>query len=256
MISGFDARYATSGWKKAPTFRSGRARRVTGLLICWRTISGQRASFTGHTADDVAETVLMNLARGAGLRGLAGIPPVRGRISRPLIRQTREDILEYLEHLEQPYRSDPTNLAGDYARNRIRLEVLPVLEELYPGARKNAARAASIAHEDLAALENLASNALHRRGDEIVLTSDGPASLPQALRRHAVRQAYATLAPDAAGPGPARGRSGPQGYKPAGKGRGRWTCPRASWRPPATPESWRSTSRDKKKAASSFVGAG
>src|SRR5215216_4134153 len=102
---------------------------------------GLRAVATGHTADDVAETVLMNLARGTGLRGLAGIPPVRGRIERPLIGRTRQEILNYLNEIDQPYRTDPTNLTGKYARNRVRLEVLPVLEELYPGAAGNIARA-------------------------------------------------------------------------------------------------------------------
>ncbi|MBA3617164.1 MAG: tRNA lysidine(34) synthetase TilS, partial [Rubrobacteraceae bacterium] len=61
---------------------------------------------TGHTVDDVAETVVLNLARGAGLRGLSGIPPVRGRVVRPLIRHRRRDVLRYLEHLGQPYRTD------------------------------------------------------------------------------------------------------------------------------------------------------
>jgi tRNA(Ile)-lysidine synthase len=84
---------------------------------------GLQSIATGHTADDVAETVLMNLARGSGLRGLAGIPPVRGRVQRPLIEVTREEVLEYLEDLNQPYRTDPTNLTGKYARNRVRLEV-------------------------------------------------------------------------------------------------------------------------------------
>src|SRR5215208_8486313 len=60
---------------------------------------------TGHTADDVAETVLMNLARGSGLRGLAGIPPVRGRLQRPLIETTRGEVIQYLQDLRQPYRT-------------------------------------------------------------------------------------------------------------------------------------------------------
>src|SRR5919107_1848886 len=112
---------------------------------------------TGHTADDVAETVLMNLARGTGLRGLAGIPPVRGKVQRPLIGCTRREILDYLKELDQPYRTDPTNLTGKYARNRVRLEVLPVLEELYPAATGNIARAASLVREDLEILEELAT---------------------------------------------------------------------------------------------------
>ena len=72
---------------------------------------------TGHTADDVAETVLMNLARGSGLRGLSGIPPVRGRVQRPLIEATRREVIGYLRELDQPYRTDHTNLTGKYARD-------------------------------------------------------------------------------------------------------------------------------------------
>lgn len=152
---------------------------------------------TGHTADDVAETVILNLARGAGLRGLASIPPVRDGIVRPLIDRTRLEVLDYLSDLEQPYRTDPSNLTGKYARNRVRLEVLPVLEELYPGAGRNLARAASIAREDLEALEGLAEAATRARGVEVVLARDELLGLPVALRRHAVRRAYSTTLPQA-----------------------------------------------------------
>jgi tRNA(Ile)-lysidine synthase len=151
----------------------------------------------GHTADDVAETVLMNLARGTGLRGLAGIPPVRGRLVRPLIERTRRDVLEYLARLDQPYRTDPTNLTGKYARNRVRLEVLPVLEELHPGAARNLARGAALAREDLEVLEGLAAEVVERRGEEVVLPLGGISGLHPALRRYAVRGAYATLLPEA-----------------------------------------------------------
>jgi tRNA(Ile)-lysidine synthase len=159
---------------------------------------GLRTIATGHTADDVAETVLMNLARGTGLRGLAGIPPLRGKVQRPLIEITRREILDYLKELDQPYRTDPTNMMGKYARNRVRLEVLPVLEELYPGAARNVARAASLAREDLEVLEELATGVVERRGEEVVLPLDALMVLRPALRRHAVRLAYSTLLPDAA----------------------------------------------------------
>jgi tRNA(Ile)-lysidine synthase len=159
---------------------------------------GLRVVATGHTAGDVAETVLMNLARGTGLRGLAGIPPVRGRIQRPLIGRTRREILDYLKEIDQPYRTDPTNLTGKYARNRVRLEVLPVLEELYPAAAGNIARAASLVREDLEVLEDLATGILERRGEEVILPLYGLMELRAALRRHAVRLAYSLLLPDAA----------------------------------------------------------
>src|SRR5918994_1756674 len=153
---------------------------------------------TGHTADDAAETVLLNLARGTGLRGLAGIPPVRGEVQRPLIGCTRKEILDYLREIDQPYRTDPTNLTGKYARNRVRLEVLPVLEELYPAATGNIARAASLVREDLEILEELAIGILERRGEEVVLPLYEFMSLRPALRRHAVRLAYTTVVPDTA----------------------------------------------------------
>jgi tRNA(Ile)-lysidine synthase len=159
---------------------------------------GLRVVATGHTADDVAETVLMNLARGTGLRGLAGIPPVRGKVQRPLIGRTRKEILDYLKELDQPYRTDPTNLTGKYARNRVRLEVLPVLEELYPAAAGNIARAASLVREDLEILEELATGTVEMRGEEVVLPLDGLMQLRPSLRRHAVRLAYTTLVPDTA----------------------------------------------------------
>jgi tRNA(Ile)-lysidine synthase len=155
---------------------------------------GLRTTAVGHTADDVAETVLMNLARGTGLRGLAGIPPVRGRLVRPLIERRRREVIEYLASLDQPYRTDPTNLTGKYARNRVRLEVLPVLEELYPGAARNLARGATLAREDLEVLEDLAAEVIEERGAEVVVPLG---ALHPVLSRYAVRWAYSMLLPEA-----------------------------------------------------------
>ena len=157
---------------------------------------GLSAIAAGHTADDVAETVLLNLARGAGLRGLSGIPPVRGLVVRPLIRHRRRDVLGYLEHLGQSYRTDPTNLSPKYARNRVRLEVLPLLEELYPGAGGNIAHTASLLREDLEVLEDIAAGVIQRRSEEVVVPLNTLQTLPPALRRHAVRRAYAALTSD------------------------------------------------------------
>jgi tRNA(Ile)-lysidine synthase len=158
---------------------------------------GLSVTATGHTADDVAETVLLNLARGAGLRGLSGIPPVRGRVVRPLIRHRRRDVLRYLEYLGQPYRTDPTNLTPKYARNRVRLDIMPVLEDLYPGAGENVARTASLLREDLEALEDLVDGLIRRREDEVAVALDELRRAPPALRRYSVREAYSVVAPDA-----------------------------------------------------------
>lgn len=87
---------------------------------------------TAHTLSDSAETVLMNLAKGTGTRGLRGIPPVRGNIVRPLIEITRAEVEAYCESYGLSYVTDSTNLTEDYARNKIRLSVVPVLKEINP----------------------------------------------------------------------------------------------------------------------------
>ena len=92
---------------------------------------------TAHTLDDSIETVLMNLVRGTGLRGLCGIPRIRGNIVRRLLDCTRAEVEDYLGALGQPYCTDSTNLTDDYTRNRIRHDILPRLCALnpnFPGA--------------------------------------------------------------------------------------------------------------------------
>ena len=92
---------------------------------------------TAHTLDDSIETVLMNLVRGTGLRGLCGIPRIRGNIVRPLLDCTRAEVEDYLGALGQPSCTDSTNLTDDYTRNRIRHDILPRLCALnpnFPGA--------------------------------------------------------------------------------------------------------------------------
>lgn len=83
-----------------------------------------------HTLSDNAETVIFNLARGTGLKGLCGIPPKRDNIIRPLIYCTREDIIEFLSEREQGFVTDSSNLSDDYSRNKIRHNVIPILTEL------------------------------------------------------------------------------------------------------------------------------
>lgn len=91
---------------------------------------------TAHTASDNAETILLHMTRGCGVQGLCGIPPVRGRIIRPLIEVSRQEIEAYCAEQKQPYVTDSTNLTRQYSRNRIRLDVLPQLERLNPSVVK------------------------------------------------------------------------------------------------------------------------
>ncbi len=87
---------------------------------------------TAHNANDNLETVILNLARGSALRGLAGIPPVRDNIIRPILTASRKEIEKYLADKGQNYVTDSTNLSDDYTRNKIRHRILPVLEEINP----------------------------------------------------------------------------------------------------------------------------
>lgn len=85
-----------------------------------------------HHADDVSETVLINLCRGTGIKGLAGIKPVNDGILRPLLNCSRQDILKYIEDHQLGYRTDSTNNSLDYVRNKIRHKVIPVFKEINP----------------------------------------------------------------------------------------------------------------------------
>lgn len=94
------------------------------------------AIVVGHHRDDNVETLLINLIRGTGINGLTGIPAENGWVRRPLLNVSREQILDYLDHLGQPFVTDSTNLEDEYLRNKIRLNLLPMLEELNPSIRE------------------------------------------------------------------------------------------------------------------------
>lgn len=92
-----------------------------------------------HHRDDAVETLLMNLVRGTGIHGLTGIRPRNGHVVRPLLCVSRADILQYLDALGQSYVVDSSNLVPDVVRNKIRLEVLPLLQQVNPAASENIA---------------------------------------------------------------------------------------------------------------------
>ncbi len=89
-----------------------------------------------HHQDDSIETLLINLIRGTGIRGLSGIPPVNGNIVRPLLCLYRQEILEYLQANHIDFIEDSTNNEDIYTRNKIRLNVIPLLETINPSAKQ------------------------------------------------------------------------------------------------------------------------
>lgn len=113
------------------------------LLVETAQQNGARFLVTAHHTDDQLETILFRLFRGSGLDGLRGIAPYRTiddslSIVRPLLQVNRAEILEYLRLLGQSYRTDSSNESPVYARNRIRNELVPALEGLFPGKWQNA----------------------------------------------------------------------------------------------------------------------
>ncbi|NIT34994.1 MAG: tRNA lysidine(34) synthetase TilS [candidate division Zixibacteria bacterium] len=159
---------------------------------------GADAVALGHTLDDQAETVLLNLTRGAGTLGLAAMPPAADIFVRPLLARSRAEILTYLDELGAPWREDPTNRDPTFLRNWFRLEVLPALEARMPGVRASFASLAAGARAEAAALERRTAVLMSRLvidsgRDEVRLAASFPAALPDALRGRAVRQLYRGL---------------------------------------------------------------
>lgn len=142
---------------------------------------------TGHIADDQAETFLMRLMRGAGVSGLSAIPPVRDNIIRPLIDATRKEVLEHLRSLRREFKTDPSNAKPLYTRNRIRLEVLPVLKRFNPRIVETLAQEASLLRDENEAVEDylasIAENASLRQDETLSVKRNAFDTLPPAFRR-------------------------------------------------------------------------
>ena len=114
---------------------------------------------TAHNLDDNAETMLLHLLRGTGPRGLGGIPPIRGRIVRPVLCLTRQELGDYLEALGIPHVEDSTNAADDCLRNRLRHRVLPLLRQENPRLSAALGRTAALLRAEDDYLSRLASEA-------------------------------------------------------------------------------------------------
>lgn len=116
-----------------------------------RSLPGKIA--TAHTADDNAETVLLHMVRGTGLKGLGGISPVNGNVIRPLLGATRQDVLAFLQEFHLQYVNDSSNETDQFLRNRLRHHVMPLMRQENPRLS-----------------ENLSAMALRLRRDEQILS--------------------------------------------------------------------------------------
>lgn len=121
------------------------------------------AILTAHHAGDSAETLLLNLVRGTGLKGLCGIPPSRDGVLRPFLQLSRDQLAEYAAAHRLPHREDATNEdPGAASRNLIRLEIMPLLREINPEAAEHMARTAAVLRETEQGLSKMAEQYLRR----------------------------------------------------------------------------------------------
>ncbi len=171
---------------------AGRTLRYAFLTRTAQKIGGAKIA-TGHTMNDQAETFFMRLLRGSGLRGLGGISPiVEGRIVRPLLFVRRKDVEDYIRYRGLEYREDESNRDRRFVRNRIRLELIPYIQERYdPKIVDRIGRIVSILQEDEILLERMArteaKERIVRTKGRTCLDVRNLSALPLGLARRLVR---------------------------------------------------------------------
>lgn len=147
---------------------------------------------TAHTADDNAETMLLNLVRGAGLQGLTGIPPRRGNVVRPLLNATRAQVEQYCAVHGVPFVVDSTNSDESYTRNYLRAQIMPRLKQMNPRAAENLSAAAGRLRVDHDYLNELTRQAMEDmkptwEGSALVIRSVKLGQLPDPIASRAAR---------------------------------------------------------------------
>jgi len=148
----------------------------------------------GHNFDDNVETVLMRLVTGTGTRGLLGIPPKRGRIVRPLIECSRDEIETYCRKHKLKWRVDKSNFDTKFLRNKVRHKLIPVLKTINPNVRTAVGQAIELLHSDYDYLMDISTKALHgatikKTDGSIKLDIDKLLMYPDSIRRYVLRAA-------------------------------------------------------------------
>lgn len=177
---------------------AGRALRYRFLEDC-RSSVGADYIATAHNADDNAETLLLHLLRGSGLKGLGGIPPRRGHIIRPLLELSRAEIADYCNAYDLPHREDESNSDTAYTRNYLRHQVLPLLREKNPSLTAALTRTAESLRLDEAFFARetarIAGELLRQEGDKISVSAPRLAALEPALALRLVQEMAERIAP-------------------------------------------------------------
>ena len=182
-----------AGEEKMSVEEAGREIRYRFLEDVRRDTGGHKIA-TAHHRGDQAETILLHLIQGTGASGLQGILPRRDRIIRPLLDLTKTEIVDYLEYHRLPYRIDSSNFDNNYLRNRIRWELLPLLEQRFnPGMVDVLCRLAEVMREENHYWDELVREAMEevvQEGEEFPLTVrvDRLQPMPLGLKRRVIYQ--------------------------------------------------------------------
>ena len=197
-VKAYQAQHHTSSEEAAREVRYNFLAQVAGVI-------GTDRVAVAHTTDDHVETILMHLIRGTGNRGLQGLQPSSRwqssggslTIIRPLLQVSRQETLEYCHNHELTPRVDASNLSLSPLRNRIRQQLLPLLQSYNPGVTEALLRTARLAGDTLAFLDNetdrLWGTVARTEGEAIVLDKQSFLELPRALQRHMLRAAIDRL---------------------------------------------------------------
>lgn len=146
---------------------------------------------TAHNLNDNAETFIINAVRGAGLRGLAGIPPIRGKIIRPLIFSSRELIEAFLNERGIKYVTDSTNIDTRFTRNKIRHEIIPMLCDINPSFIEGIAELTRLVRSDADYLDETALAVEFTKGAEPSISRKALLELPEGIAGRVVKLMYA-----------------------------------------------------------------
>jgi tRNA(Ile)-lysidine synthase len=172
-----------------------RPERAAGNLQAWarderygaaRRLAPDRDIAAGHTASDQVETVLYRLAASPGRRALLGMAPREDRLIRPLLGVSRDETAAHCEARGLTWREDASNAGVEFARGRVRHELLPALRAIHPAAEANVLRTLDLLRDEGAVLDAAVDEALTRAGDPPA--RDALRALPLALRRLALQR--------------------------------------------------------------------
>ena len=151
---------------------------------------------TAHTVNDNTETMLLNLVRGTGASGMAGIPPVRGDVVRPLLCISRDEVMEFISERKLPYMEDSTNKLDIYTRNNIRHNIVPLLEKINPHLHDVAFSASRLFREDEEFIADIAELFIQDCCVGHTANAKDLAVLPFSVSSRVIRKIHTTSAPD------------------------------------------------------------